>query len=373
MRVIPTDHYLIHTDLEDRLANDMASRMEAMYQQYQQRLADFSPRDTKRFEVYLFAKRKDYLNLTNNVYPNTGGIFMPRRSILAAFLEEQGRDGLRRTLQHEAFHQFAFTAISPKLPIWLNEGIAQVYEEGLWTGREFILGQVSPRRIRQLQQDMKDRRLVTFKEFLSTTDEAWGKDMADPATGAARYCQAWAMTHFLVFAKDESGNLRYRSRLIAMLKLIHDGTKAADAFTQAFSDNYEGFQDRFLEFTRSLEPTKESTLIEAQSTLADMLVILSKQDKRFETIEQFRQAMSDSGYRLRYTKGNVQWSTLADPDVYFKDADGRLMSAQQFYFSTRAGAPLPDMVCQPMPNLTFRTVFHYGTDRIDHETLIEGR
>ena len=47
-----------------------------------------------------------------------GGMFLPGRNLLAAFLEGQGRQQLRRTLQHEAFHQFAYNAISPDLPIW---------------------------------------------------------------------------------------------------------------------------------------------------------------------------------------------------------------------------------------------------------------
>ena len=61
---------------------------------------------------------------------NTGGVFMSGRNLLASFLGDLGRDSLRRTLQHEAFHQFAHTVISPDTPVWLNEGLAQVFEEG---------------------------------------------------------------------------------------------------------------------------------------------------------------------------------------------------------------------------------------------------
>src|SRR6185437_8222678 len=118
------------------------------------------------FEVYIFQKRADYVRFTEDRFPNTGGVFIPRRKLLAAFLENQGRDGLRRTLQHEAFHQFAFRAIGPELPIWLNEGLAQIFEEGIWTGSQFIIGQVAPRRVRQLDQDMREQRLTEFRKFL---------------------------------------------------------------------------------------------------------------------------------------------------------------------------------------------------------------
>jgi hypothetical protein len=298
---------------------------------------------------------------------------MPRLNLLAAFLEGQGRDALRCTLQHEAFHQFAYTAIGTNLPVWLNEGIAQVFEEGLWTGRGFMIGQVAPRRIRQLQLDMSNHRLVPFKDFLLVTDADWAKGLANGTKAASQYDQAWAMTHFLVFATDESGRPKYRSRLIEMLKLIHNGVKAPDAFVQAFSDNIDGFQQRFVEYTRTLQPTREATFAEYQSVMADMLVLLNGDGQRFDDVEAFRQYITQGGYRLRYSKGDSQWSTNNDANVYFRDALGRTMTHEQLYFSTRGGAPLPDLVCRPIDGLQFRTIFHDGFDRIDHETIADGK
>src|SRR5687768_11047930 len=106
MRVMDTRHYRVHTDLEKTFAEELGKRMDAMYDDYDRRLADFDPNGETKFEVYLFKRRDDYLKFTKNKVPNTGGVFMPARNTLAAFLEGQGRDALRRTLQHEAFHQF---------------------------------------------------------------------------------------------------------------------------------------------------------------------------------------------------------------------------------------------------------------------------
>ena len=38
------------------------------------RLADFNPDRKAKFEVYLFAKRNDYIKFTKNRVPNTGGV-----------------------------------------------------------------------------------------------------------------------------------------------------------------------------------------------------------------------------------------------------------------------------------------------------------
>src|SRR6476619_8161851 len=91
-RLIHTPHYLIHTDLEDSLSNDIARRMEGMFDEYAQRLAAFSGTSRyPRMEVYLFRRQSDYLALTGGKIQNTGGIFLPGRNLLAAFLEGQGR------------------------------------------------------------------------------------------------------------------------------------------------------------------------------------------------------------------------------------------------------------------------------------------
>src|SRR5947208_15875271 len=162
MREIQTRHYRIHTDLDYELANDLAQRLDAMYDAYSWRLRLFREEghEVPRFEVYLYRSQRDYLQLTGNRMKHTGGVFISGRNLLASFLEGQGRDSLRRTLQHEAFHQFAHTVVSPNIPVWLNEGLAQVFEEGVWNGENFSLEQVPPRRIRQLRDDLDEKRLV---------------------------------------------------------------------------------------------------------------------------------------------------------------------------------------------------------------------
>jgi Protein of unknown function (DUF1570) len=373
LNTLDTEHYRIHTDLDRPLAEDLGRRMEAMYAQYSTRLSAFSVAGVPKFEVFIFQHHQDYEQLVGDHFDNTGGIFIARRNILAAFLEGQGRDGLRRTLQHEAFHQFAYTAIGPNLPVWLNEGLAQIFEEGIWTGKNFEIGEVPPRRLRQLEYDLRERRFVPFKDFLSMSDEQWQHDLADAGAAATHYNQAWAMTHFLIFATGESGQPKYRTRLINMLKLLHDGESADNAFERAFSDNYDGFQHRFFEFTNSLQPTPEALFMERQSVLADLLMGCAQHGKQFDDMDAFRKFLISSGYRVHYTKGAVQWNSSEDPTVYFVDLSGEPMLRDQLYFSFRTGAPLPDIVSEPIPSLTFHTIFHQADPRPDHETIIESR
>ena len=167
LRLIRSKYYLIHTDLDDALVYDLGTRMDAMYAEYSRRLSDFNVRDERRpVDVYLFNRKSDYTAFTGTQYLHTGGIFMPAKNQIAAYLEGQ-RDVLRRTLQHEAFHQFASKAIGANLPIWINEGMALLFEEAIWTGDGFLMNQVPPRLVRQLQSDVHNNNLLSFRVLIN--------------------------------------------------------------------------------------------------------------------------------------------------------------------------------------------------------------
>jgi len=373
LRILDTRHYRIHTDIEQKFAEDLAQRLDAMYDEYARRLAEFSPSDTEQpFEVYLFRRQSDYNTFTQNRAPNTGGVFLPQRKMLAAYYEGQGRDALRRTLQHEAFHQFAFSYISPDLPPWLNEGLAVLFEEGIWTGSSFELGEIPPRRVRQLRADQAGKRLTQFREFMSMDIDRWNRQLArEPSLAAAQYNQAWAMVHFLVFS-SEDGKPKYRKRFIDMLKLIHDGSDVQSAFAQALSKNVEGFQTRFAEFIATLSPTPRATQIERLEVLGDLLTELDRTGRRYDSVEEFRKDLANNRYRLRYSKGEVRWSSESDPQVYFLAPDGRPLRDDEMYFATRSGAPLSDLVYRGPGPLKLRMRFYDIGNSVAHELLVEG-
>ena len=375
MREIQTRHYRIHTDLDFELANDLAQRLDAMYEAYSWRLRLFNNnagREVPRLEVYLYHNANDYLALTGQRMKHTGGVFMSGRNLLASFYKGQGRDALRRTLQHEAFHQFAHTVISPNMPVWLNEGLAQVFEEAVWNGSNFSLEQVPPRRIRQLEQDLKNRKLVKFETLMGLAPMEWAKRLEiDHPTGATQYNQAWAMTYFLINARDDNGGYRYRQRLLRMLELLHEGREADAAFREAFGNNIEGFEKRFVEYARQLRPTSQATLMEYQDVLGDLIVELHKIGKTFGTVGELRAEVEKARYKLTYKRGAMEWSTNDDVGVYFRDQNGETYHDDELYFEPNRRNPLPDLVCRYSPDQQFRTRFYLEDRRIEHEVLVE--
>ena len=374
-RQFETRHYRVWTDVELDLAKDLCARMDAMYDEYARRFASFAagvPAGEK-FDVRIFARRDDFVRYTGERLANTAGVFMPHRKMLAAFVEGQGRDGVRQTLQHEAFHQFAHTAIRAELPIWLNEGIAQVFEEAIWTGHGFVVGQVPPRRVRQLQQDVAQGRLIDFRKMLAMTHKDWAAGITDREAMTVQYNQAWAMAHYLIYATGPDGQPLHRARVIDLLRRCKDGASAQDAFTKAFSDNIEGFEQRFTEYVRKLAPTREAACIDNQTVLADLLVRLQERGRSFDSIDAFREHLRRNKVRLHYTRGALTWTTAADPSVYFSDPDGRVMGAAQLFFQLRDGAPMPDLVCRALDGVQLRTRFYASAENVTFEILVEPR
>lgn len=373
--VYQTRHYTLHSDLNPDMVRDLSQRLDAMYEEYSRRLETFGPpRDRNRNDVWIFNKKSDYMDFIDDRLPNTGGVFIPSRNCLAAFLEGQGRDALRRTLQHEAFHQFAHATISHDLPVWVNEGIAQLFEEGLFTGKQFIVGQVPPRRLRQLKDDMERRKLTPFEPFVFTSHEDWARNMRDREKGTTQYNQAWAMTHFLVYAADAKGEPLYRKRFFNMLKQMRDGVDSRVAFSNNFGNNFNGFQDKFVEYTRSLTATPEATYMEHVEVLSDLMVELRRRESRtFKNILDFRGQLERGGYQLKYSKGSLKWSTDPNVSIYFRDVNGRDLANNQIGFLPNRGAPLPDLVIHPPGGQEYRARFYFAPDgSVDREIIVRG-
>lgn len=374
-RAFASRHYQIHTDLAPGVAEDMARRLDQMYEEYSVRLVRFdaAKESPKPASVYLFGNKEQYIRFIGNNMRSSAGAFIPGRNALAALADGQGRDALRRTLQHEAFHQFASTTFGPRMPVWLNEGLAQYFEEGLWTADGFVSGQVPPRRLRQLNADIEAKRIIPFDKMLTMAPEVWEKALAarSPTRGATQYNQAWAMVHFLVQVSDENGTPRLRQRFLDWLKQIELGADPQASFVTAFSANYAGYQQRFLEWSRTLKPTPEAEYLERQEVLADFYAAVEKYGKVCNDMATLRQTTALLHVEMQYSTGQVKWSTGKNPDVYFSKLDGTLFGPGELYLQDGQKAPLPDIVCRCLPTTQIRTHFYKTGEKLEHESVLE--
>lgn len=132
---VETAHYRIYsTWLDPLMMTSIPAYMEYAYQGYQSQLPKPVP-STGKMDIYIFATRGQWEQFTNT---NTGELAPIYLKIKAGAYFLNGNCvayniGLTRTLSvlgHEGWHQFNARYFKYKLPSWLDEGIATLFEAG---------------------------------------------------------------------------------------------------------------------------------------------------------------------------------------------------------------------------------------------------
>ena len=216
-----TQHYIVCFNTSRDYAKWAATLFERLHEAFGNfwRQAGLEPREPDQpLVVVIFARRGDYeahaagdlgaaadrvagyYNFMSNrvtTYDLTGGPMQRRPGRIGEeILARPEAAGLVSTLVHEATHQMVYNAglaqrLAP-VPVWLNEGIATVFEApdmraaGGWRG----LGQVNRNRLDRFRASYRPGSL----ESLVSDDAPFRA--ADTAVDA--YASAWALTWFLL-------------------------------------------------------------------------------------------------------------------------------------------------------------------------------
>jgi tetratricopeptide (TPR) repeat protein len=174
-----------------------------------------------------------------------------------------------------AVHEYVHILLKPvkNMPLWLNEGLAQLYQTLHPSGKRVLVGELLPGGIYTLQQgnwlDLGTLCAVDHNSPYYTTDHS---------KVSVFYTESWALTHML-FLSDQ-----YRLKYRDFTRLIVAGTAPADAFQKAFDRPMREVLadlrayvrgDRFkgLYFDVALEKSAESPEIQPVTPLDSGLVL----------------------------------------------------------------------------------------------------
>jgi hypothetical protein len=211
--IITTKHYRIYTTLLDPLMlRQFPGFMESAYRGYQSQLPELVETTTK-FTVYLFAERGQWEDFTNTFAGRQASLF---RKIKAGAYYLNGacvayhidRERTFSILGHEGWHQFNSRHFKFRLPSWLDEGVAMLfevsrYEDGLFyfePGRNvYRLGGLKKTLMKNKMIPLRELTAINPGEVLSTND-------TEAVT--AFYSQAYALVRFL---REEGYGKRLRN------------------------------------------------------------------------------------------------------------------------------------------------------------------
>jgi hypothetical protein len=279
MRTYETRYYVIHSDLDEQTVQEAAARLTAMAEEYRQRTSGFSGRIRRRLPFYLFGSRAAYEAAGGR--PGSAGQYDGKD--LKALASPQDAQYMWRAIQHEAFHQFAREVIRGRPPIWVQEGLAEYFGGGLWTGDNFVTGLAPPERARRVKAMIAEGRLLPMGQMLSMTGRQWLASMS-----GRNYDQAWSMVHFLVHAEEG----RYRPAFEDFINDLSGGRSPTKAFADRLGGDAEQFQARYCLWwlSQPADPTADRYALAVAQTLTSFLARAASQGQGFADAEAFFQA-----------------------------------------------------------------------------------
>ena len=345
VKAVNSRFYTIHTDLSREEVGPIAAHMDAIFQQYTQRFAGFRSRRRGSMPLYLFKERDTYLAFMQRVgidASGSGGMFfvMPDAQGLATWTDGRGRRELYEVLQHEGFHQFAYDYIGPALPVWVNEGIAQYYEDAIIVGSRMKMGLANARRIDLVKRAIENSGTIPVQELTTMTGNVWAAALrGNPERASLQYAQSWSIVYFLIHAEDG----KYQSAFIRYLNLVSNGRNTDTAFAQAFgTSDTTAMQARWLEFAKTQEVDELTRTMERMEFLGQGLLFLHGKEGVTPpgSLDDLKRELQRRRFRVTRSTGGLETTyDAADEELYrFQPGKGEAM-AFELLPPSREGLP----------------------------------
>jgi hypothetical protein len=267
-----TDHFLVVTNHSLEAAADLATRLEKLYQIWQQMFGGFyldqadlqkrfdgqatSGYRSKPFRVTYYRSREEYNAALRRRQPQiemTLGIYFDTTRSTHFFAGPEQDAG---TIYHEAVHQFfhesrpAARNVGKLANVWLIEGVACYFESlaehnDPKIGRFISLGTPGTGRLpAALQRRLVDKYYVPLAEL-----SALGSNDLHRRDDIARlYSQSAGLATFLIHGREGA----YRPALVKLLQAIYAGRDTAMSLAEFTGRNYEQLDDEYREFLEAL-------------------------------------------------------------------------------------------------------------------------
>ncbi|MHC4123583.1 MAG: hypothetical protein ACYSSI_08435 [Planctomycetota bacterium] len=274
---IKTRHYEIYTTLmEPLMLRQVPGYMESCYQGYNGQFPQPIETETK-FRVYLFASRQQWEAFTKSFAGPQASIYC-KINAGAYYLNGScvayniGRERTFSVLGHEGWHQFNRRNFKYRLPSWLDEGIAMLFETSRYErGKFYFEPGKNLQRLGSLKKTLLENKMIPLRELVGLNPgEVIGKDVG---AVAAFYSQSYTLVRFL---REENYGKRlkdYHRMLLGGLNgtwpLSEEGKKIASdrnirltvrwnrfvgqkLFAHYVSEDVEDIEEEYLRFCRKI-------------------------------------------------------------------------------------------------------------------------
>ncbi|HWN43288.1 MAG TPA: hypothetical protein VNW71_13765, partial [Thermoanaerobaculia bacterium] len=195
---------------------------------------------------------------------DVGGYFLARPEANYVAINADPRGDARSIVYHEYLH-YVLRNNYPGLPLWLHEGMAQLYSTFDTNGAEARIG----RPIEDHARWLRSNPLLPVSELFAL--DAHSRDYHKGARRSVFYAQTWALAHYLLV-----GNPGRRDLTLRYLRTLSRGEPAGEAFGGELDAELRAYVKRGV-FTHIAAPAgavAESGLRVAPLPRADLLARL---------------------------------------------------------------------------------------------------
>ena len=280
---LKSPHFTVLTDSNEKQARHVAGQLERMRAVFHTLFPEATADSGAPIIVLALKDKKDFQALEPAAYLAKGqldlaGLFLnaPDKNYILLRLDAQGEHPFA-TVYHEYTHLMLSKA-AEWMPLWLNEGLAEFYQNTDILDKEVRLGQPSADDILYLRQNRLMPLPVLFKVDHSSPY------YHEEQKGSVFYAESWALTHYLMVADHDKAT----TRLTDYVKLVSQHQDPVIAAQTAFGDlnrlqselsGYVNHGDYKLFTMKTLAGVDESSFqvksipaADANATRADVLV-----------------------------------------------------------------------------------------------------
>ncbi len=228
---VRSPHFTVLTNSNEKNARHIANQLEQMRSVFHTIFPTSADDNDTPITVFALKDKKSFQTLEPAAYLAKGqldlaGLFLrsSEKNYILLRLDAQGEHPFA-IVYHEYTH-YMLRKSDAWLPLWLNEGLAEFYQNTDIEGKDVRLGQPSATDIYFL----RDNRLLPVTTLLQV-------DRSSPyyheeQKGTIFYAESWALTHYLVLSDSENKT----HHLQEYAHLLVEGQDSVSAAQTAFGD-----------------------------------------------------------------------------------------------------------------------------------------
>jgi tetratricopeptide (TPR) repeat protein len=224
-------HFLVATNANERQGRRIADQFERMRSVFHVRFPNLQIDPAAPIIVLAVRDEKDFRTLEPQAYLakgqlKLGGLFLraPDKNYVLMRLDAEG-DHPYKVIYHEYTHLLLGKS-AEWLPLWLNEGLAEFYQNTAIGEKQVMLGEPDEENLAQLRQ----QRLLPLPTLFKVDQQS--PYYHEENKGSIFYAESWVVTHY-IYSRDEQNKTHHLSDYVELLSQNVDPIEAA---TRTFGD-----------------------------------------------------------------------------------------------------------------------------------------